>query len=124
MEKQNGLFTSSPSSKSDQSQTGSNDFNGFLPDPDREQNGNMNLGIGQIQGGSESVLLTDVAAEVVGLMHQPVVFKERKTNQRLEMKTWRRSCVTICSILFILLALINSLLWIDNNQEFGHVAPT
>ncbi|PKI34079.1 hypothetical protein CRG98_045536 [Punica granatum] len=126
-EKQSEMFTSSPSSKCDCSQTGSNDFNAYLSDPNGElveqENGNEHLGVEQIQFGSESVLSTDTAA-AAGLMHQLVILDDKKIKQTLDIKTQRRSYTRICSILFLLLAVIISLLWINDNKEVRHVVPT
>lgn len=129
IEKQNGLLASLPSSKSCWSQTGSNDCNGFRPCTNRElgekETGNMYLGIEHTQVGPESVLLTDAAAGADGgLMHQLVILEDKEVKQRPDIKTKKRSFVMICSISFLLLALITSLMWMDNNQEFSHALPT
>lgn len=128
-EKQTGMFTSSPSSDCGRSQTGSNDCNRFPAEPVRElrQNdaGNVCSGIEQVQVSPDSALSKDDAAAAVGgLMHQLVAIEDKKTKLRPEVKTQKSSFIMICTILFLLLALITSLLWIDNNQEFGHAVPT
>ncbi|KAK4769574.1 hypothetical protein SAY86_027724 [Trapa natans] len=112
--RQNGLPPSSQSYWSHQ--TGNNDFNGCVTAPNSElgekESGNMCLGDDHIQVGPKSVL------------HQHIILQHKEVKQRSNLMTLKKIFVVICSILFLLLAVITSPLWIANNQVLGHARPT
>ncbi|KAK4777455.1 hypothetical protein SAY87_017642 [Trapa incisa] len=124
-ENQTGMFTSSPSSDSGWSQTGSNDYHTSPVHPVRElplkHTEQVCSDIEHIQALEQLVSLKDAAVAAAA-----AALEEKSMRMRAEVKFQKNSFImVICSALFLLLALITSLLlYTDDSKKFGSVVPT
>lgn len=118
----------SPSSKFDWTPTTKYNQNGFQHEVNYEVEGTENLsGCGeQVQIGSESVSSTeDVPADVdVEVSHEMLTGSKIEIPKSSIKKSYRRIAFKLVCSLFMLLALLASLLWIGDRDEGYNIVPT